>query len=81
MASQNPSKKIVFLSVGFETTAPMTAITAMEAKKNNIKNLFFFTAHKIVPPVMEALVQDEELKNRWFFITRACLCNYRYETL
>lgn len=61
MASRNPSKKIVFLAVGFETTAPMTAVTAMEAKKSNISNLFFLTAHKIVPPVMEALVQDSDL--------------------
>lgn len=68
MASQNPSKKIVFLSVGFETTAPMTAVTAIEAKKNDLKNLFFFTAHKIVPPVMEALVQDKELKIDGFLL-------------
>ncbi|MFT5874564.1 MAG: hydrogenase expression/formation protein HypD [Clostridium sp.] len=68
IASQNPFKKIVFLSVGFETTAPMTAVTVMEAKKNNISNLFFFTAHKIVPPVMEALVQDSDLKIDGFLL-------------
>ncbi|HEY8891276.1 MAG TPA: hydrogenase formation protein HypD [Clostridium sp.] len=68
MASQNPSKEVVFLSVGFETTAPMAAVTVMEAKKNNIKNLFFFTAHKIVPPAMEALVQDEDLKIDGFLL-------------
>jgi len=68
MALQNPSKKIVFLAVGFETTAPMTAVTAMEAKKSNISNLFFFTAHKIVPPAMEALVQDKDLKIDGFLL-------------
>ncbi|MGV8905290.1 MAG: hydrogenase formation protein HypD [Acetobacterium sp.] len=68
MASQNPSKKIVFLSVGFETTAPMTGVTVMEAKKNNIKNLFFLTAHKIVPPAMKALVQDKDLKIDGFLL-------------
>jgi hydrogenase expression/formation protein HypD len=68
MALQNPYKKIVFLSVGFETTAPMAAITVMEAKKNNINNLFFFTAHKIVPPAMEALVQDKQLKIDGFLL-------------
>ncbi|HEY5525232.1 MAG TPA: hydrogenase formation protein HypD [Clostridium sp.] len=68
MASKNPSKKIVFLSVGFETTAPMTAVTAMEARKNKLSNLFFFTAHKIVPPAMEALVQDKELKIDGFLL-------------
>ena len=68
MALKNPSKKIVFLSVGFETTAPMTAITAIEAKKNNIRNLSFFTAHKIVPPIMEALVADKELRIDGFLL-------------
>ncbi|MBW9172172.1 hydrogenase formation protein HypD [Clostridium estertheticum] len=68
MASQNPSKKIVFLSVGFETTAPMTSLTVIEAKKNNIKNLFFATAHKIVPPVMKILVQDKELNIDGFLL-------------
>lgn len=68
MALQNPYKKIVFLAVGFETTAPMVAITAIEAKINNISNLFFFTAHKIVPPVMKALVQDSALKIDGFLL-------------
>ena len=68
MALKNPSKKIVFLSIGFETTAPMTAVTAIEAKKNNISNLFFFTAHKIVPPAMEALVQDKDIKIDGFLL-------------
>jgi len=68
MALKNPSKKIAFLSVGFETTAPMTAVTVMEAKKENISNLFFFTAHKIVPPAMEALVQDKDLKIDGFLL-------------
>ncbi|MBU3188795.1 hydrogenase formation protein HypD [Clostridium bowmanii] len=68
MASQNPSKKIVFLSVGFETTAPITSLTVIEAKKNNIKNLFFATANKIVPPIMEALVQDKDLNIDGFLL-------------
>lgn len=68
MALKNPSKKIVFLSIGFETTAPMTAVTAIEARKNNISNLFFFTAHKIVPPAMEALVQDKDIKIDGFLL-------------
>lgn len=68
MAKENPDKKVVFLSVGFETTAPMTAITAIEAKKLNIKNLFFLTAHKIVPPVMKSLVEDGEVQIDGFLL-------------
>ncbi|MHC1682119.1 MAG: hydrogenase formation protein HypD [Clostridiaceae bacterium] len=68
IAKDNPEKKVVFLSVGFETTTPMTAITAIEASKKNINNLFFLTAHKIVPPAMEALVQDKELNIDGFLL-------------
>nr|WP_312291257.1 hydrogenase formation protein HypD [Clostridium chromiireducens] len=68
IAQNNPSKKVIFLSVGFETTTPMTALTAMEAKKKNVGNLLFLTAHKIVPPAMEALVQDKELKLDGFLL-------------
>lgn len=68
LASDNPFKRVVFLSVGFEATIPMSAITAIKAKMKNIKNLFFFTAHKIVPPVMEILVKDPELKIDGFLL-------------
>jgi hydrogenase expression/formation protein HypD len=68
IAMNNPLKKVVFLSVGFETTTPMTAITAIEALKNNVKNLFFLTANKIVPPALELLIQDEELKLDGFLL-------------
>ncbi|MBC2582447.1 hydrogenase formation protein HypD [Clostridium sp. DJ247] len=68
LAKDNPSKEIVFLSVGFETTTPMTAVTAIEARKHNVENLFFLTAHKIVPPAMRALVEDEELNIDGFLL-------------
>jgi len=68
LAQNNPSRKIVFLSVGFETTTPMTAVTAIEARKQGVKNLFFLTAHKIVPPAMRALVDDKELNISGFLL-------------
>ena len=68
VSKENPSKKVVFLSVGFETTTPMTAITAIESKRQEIKNLFFLTSHKVVPPALEALVMDKELKIRGFLL-------------
>ena len=68
LAQNNPLKKVVFLSVGFETTTPMAAITAMEARGKGVKNLFFLTAHKIVPPAMRALVDDEELNISGFLL-------------
>ncbi|WP_010233918.1 hydrogenase formation protein HypD [Clostridium arbusti] len=68
LAQNNPLREIVFLSVGFETTTPMTAITAIEARKQGVKNLFFLTAHKIVPPAMRALVDDKELNISGFLL-------------
>jgi hydrogenase expression/formation protein HypD len=68
IAENNSSKKIVFLSVGFETTTPMTAITAIEARKKRVKNLFFLTAHKIVPPAMKALVEDKKINIDGFLL-------------
>lgn len=68
IAQNEPNKKIVFLSVGFETTTPMTAITATEAKKVNVKNLFFLTANKLMPPAMKSLVEDKSLNINGFLL-------------
>ncbi len=58
IARQNRENKVVFLGIGFETTAPATAAAIVEAKKTGITNFFVLSAHKIMPPVMKALVDD-----------------------
>lgn len=58
IAKNNPGKSIVFLGIGFETTAPLTAAAILEARKENITNFFVYSAHKIMPPVMKALVEE-----------------------
>jgi hydrogenase expression/formation protein HypD len=58
MASKKPKKNIVFLGVGFETTAPTVARSILIAKKNGIKNYSVLCGHKTMPEVMEALVKD-----------------------
>ncbi|MCF8307894.1 MAG: hydrogenase formation protein HypD [Bacteroidales bacterium] len=58
IASQNPEKSVVFLAIGFETTAPATAIAIQKADSQNINNLFFLSAHKIMPPAMKAVIDD-----------------------
>jgi hydrogenase expression/formation protein HypD len=62
IARQNPNKKIVFLAVGFETTAPTIALTIVSAKKEKLKNLFFFSALKLIPPAMGYLLKDKRAK-------------------
>jgi hydrogenase expression/formation protein HypD len=59
LAKQNPDKKILFIAVGFETTAPATAIMANEALQQGIKNISIFSNHKLVVPAMEALLSGK----------------------
>ena len=65
IARQNPDKKVIFLGIGFETTAPATAAAIIKAKQENISNFSVLSAHKIMPPVMKALV-EEDLKINGF---------------
>jgi hydrogenase expression/formation protein HypD len=58
IARANPDKKIIFLAIGFETTAPGTAVTVKQADKEDINNFFVLSAHKIMPPAMEAIVSE-----------------------
>lgn len=62
IAQINPDKKVVFLAVGFETTAPTIALSIINAKKQRLKNLSFFSSLKTMPEPMEALVRDEKIK-------------------
>lgn len=57
LAQKNPDKKIIFLAVGFETTAPAIGQTILEAEKKNIKNFFIFPLLKTIPEVLEKLFE------------------------
>lgn len=56
IAQANPGKKIIFLAVGFETTAPVAAATALAAEQAGLDNFFLLSAHKLVPPALRALL-------------------------
>ncbi|HBE44789.1 MAG TPA: hydrogenase formation protein HypD [Deltaproteobacteria bacterium] len=60
-AKKNPRKEIVFLGIGFETTAPAIAMSIADAHNQGIKNYSVVALHKSVPPVMRALLDDEDL--------------------
>jgi hydrogenase expression/formation protein HypD len=66
IAKKNPAKKVLFLAVGFETTAPTIALTLICAKEEKIKNLYFFSALKLIPAAMHYLVCDRDLKLHGF---------------
>jgi hydrogenase expression/formation protein HypD len=61
MALKNPDKKIIFLGIGFETTAPASATAIIGAFRQKISNFLLFSSHKIMPPAMAALI-DEGVK-------------------
>lgn len=61
IAENNKDKKVVFLGIGFETTSPSSAVGVLNAHKMGLTNFFLFSAHKIMPPAMAALI-DEGVK-------------------
>lgn len=67
-AVQHTNKEIIFLGVGFETTAPAVALSIKEARALGIKNYSVFSVHKLVPPAMKALLADAELKVDGFIL-------------
>ncbi|NOZ20137.1 MAG: hydrogenase formation protein HypD [Planctomycetes bacterium] len=62
LAQDNPDKKVVFLAVGFETTAPTTAIVVKQARDRGVANFLILPAHKLIPPAMMALVSGGEVR-------------------
>jgi len=58
IAKENPGKKVVFLGIGFETTAPGTAAGIINAEKQNLNNFYVSSSHKIMPPAMGALIDE-----------------------
>ncbi len=60
-AIANPERRVVFLAVGFETTAPLTAAVLRQAKNRNVDNFFILSGHKVMPPPMRTLVEAGEV--------------------
>ena len=63
MAQAEPHREFVFFAVGFETTAPSTAI---EVQRKATPNLSFLISHRIVPPAMELLAKMDDLELNGF---------------
>ena len=56
LAEREPSREVVFFAVGFETTAPTTAMAVREAHRRGIANFSLLVAHVLVPPAIEAIL-------------------------
>jgi hydrogenase expression/formation protein HypD len=68
IAEKNPDKNIVFLGVGFETTAPTIAAAIFSAARKKLDNFSVISAHKLVPPALEALMASDDARIDGFIL-------------
>ncbi len=68
IAAENPGKKVIFLAVGFETTAPTAAATVLAAEKQGLRNFYVLSAHKLVPPALRMLLADPQVQVDGFIL-------------
>jgi len=66
IAEQNPSRSIVFLAVGFETTAPANAMAVLEARRRDLANFSMLVSHVLVPPAMELILASPDNRIQGF---------------
>jgi hydrogenase expression/formation protein HypD len=59
IARSNPDRKVVFLAIGFETTAPANAMAAWHAKREGLTNFSLLVSHVLVPPAIRALMVSD----------------------
>ncbi len=58
IARARPDRSVVFLAIGFETTAPATALAVLQAEREGLGNFLLLVSHVLVPPAMTALLAD-----------------------
>jgi hydrogenase expression/formation protein HypD len=58
LAHAHPDREVVFLAIGFETTAPANAMAVMLAKRQMLRNFSMLVAHVLVPPAIEAIMRS-----------------------
>jgi hydrogenase expression/formation protein HypD len=61
VARQNPERPVIFLGVGFETTAPMVASAVLTAQREGLDNFTVFSTHKLTPPATLAILDAGEV--------------------
>jgi len=66
IAAENPGREVVFFGVGFETTAPATAMAVYQAAKKRLANFSLLVSHVLVPPAMSALLSVPDCRIQGF---------------
>jgi len=62
IAKDNPQSSVIFIGIGFETTAPTIAASILEAEQRGIKNFYIFSFLKLCPPVIKAILNLGEVR-------------------
>ncbi|HEY9824943.1 MAG TPA: hydrogenase formation protein HypD [Stenomitos sp.] len=62
IARTHRDRQVVFFAIGFETTAPSTALTVLQAEAEEIQNFSLFCNHVLVVPALEALLSNPDLQ-------------------
>jgi hydrogenase expression/formation protein HypD len=65
-AEQNPAREVVFFGVGFETTAPATAMAIYQAARKQLANFSVLVSHVLVPPAIEAILSSPDCRVQGF---------------
>jgi hydrogenase expression/formation protein HypD len=60
IARAQPDREVVFFAIGFETTAPTTAMAVLQAERDGLSNFSLLVSHVLVPPAIEALLSDPD---------------------
>jgi len=66
IAKNNPGKRVVFFAIGFETTAPSTALTMLRARADDVANFSVFCNHVTILPAIKALLDSPDLRLNGF---------------
>ena len=62
IARANPDRRVVFVGVGFETTAPATATTVLRAARDGVPNFSIFCNHVLIVPAIKAVLDSPDLR-------------------
>src|SRR5208337_3559602 len=66
VAGANPNRRVVFLGIGFETTAPANAMAVWQAARDGLGNFSMLTSHFLVPPAIRMLLESPQNRVQGF---------------
>lgn len=66
IAERNPERTVVYFAVGFETTAPASAMAIWQAKRRGLRNFAMLVSHVLVPPAMTSILSSRDNRIQGF---------------